>query len=80
MKVICIDDNFEGQVLKDLAAVKKGRIYHVIDSETDENGEYYFLLECDPQICYISDIFLPIPEDGIDEVHIQKERQKEIYL
>lgn len=75
MRVICIDGNFEDQELTGFLKIDKGKIYHVIDSEKHEEGDFYKLLECGADYVYWVELFLPIPDDEIDEVEIQKERE-----
>lgn len=77
MKVICVDDNITEADATDYPKITRGKLYNVIEEREGSNGIwYYMLLECGNNFGYHPSLFLPIPDDEIDEVELQKEREQ----
>ncbi len=78
MKVICIDDKWEGISNKPQPPLHPvfGEIVTVTSCTKDEDGEFYTFLEYGEFNDYSTDGFAPLSK--IDERKLLKERQKEL--
>lgn len=88
MKVVCIDDT--DQYCKDIASVKKGNIYTVIDfyrldspkiirdQYSCKAGCYYILAECGNGVGFHESMFIEINENQMDETTFERTYNKEL--